>query len=193
VTLIPCRGRAASALISGSRLHTSSAEGSSARISNLFRPVKTGSTPRAMFSPGTGPGAVTGSAGKSRVIHSPSFRAVSVPDKVSKVIGRPDCPLPLSKSTKAQASVAWPQSSTSCCGVNHLRFHPPETGSINAVSECFISAATCCIHVVSAGSFENTDRGGIPAKRGSGKGIDQVQFCMHGKGICVRAPINNGL
>jgi hypothetical protein len=46
------------------------------------------------------------------------------------------------------------------------------------------------LHPRAVGRFpENTDRGGIPAKGSTGKGIDQVQLCMHGKEICVRFPI----
>src|SRR5665647_44098 len=46
------------------------------------------------------------------------------------------------------------------------------------------------LHPHGIGRFpEDTDRGGIPAKGGSGKGIDQVQLCIHGKGICMRVPI----
>ncbi len=131
---------------------------------------------------------MTGSAGKSRVIRSPSFSAVSVPDRVSKEIGTPGFSLPFSQSTNAEASVAWPQSSTSFTGVNHRRFQPPETGremqSLNASSRWRPAASMCYRQVP-----EDTDRGGIPAKGGSGKGIDQVQLCMHGKGICMRVPI----
>ena len=57
----------------------------------------------------------------------------------------------VSQSTNAAASVAWPHNSTSFSGVNHRRFQSAPSGKRNAVSECFSSAATCCIHTASAG------------------------------------------
>ena len=58
---------------------------------------------------------------------------------------------PVSQSTCALASVACPQRSTSTSGVNQRRSNSPSgAGRTKAVSECFISAATVCIHASSA-------------------------------------------
>ena len=92
-----------------------------------------------------------GSCGKSMLIQSPSCRTVSVPESVSKAIAWSRGTRPVSQSTNAAASVACPQSSTSFTGVNHRRFQLAPSGKRNAVSECFSSAATCCIHAASAG------------------------------------------
>ena len=109
VTMIPRAGRAARAAMSGSQSQTSAAVGSSTSRSNRFFPTKRGAAPSARSSPGMGGTACAGSAGKSRLIHAPSCRAVSVPESVSKEIGDPVPARPVFQSTNAAASVAWPQ------------------------------------------------------------------------------------
>ena len=75
---------------------------------------------------GNGPG-VTGSAGKSSSMRSPSKAARSGPLRVWKVSGAVPSTVPRSRSAWAAARVAWPHRSISVAGENQRR--PKVAGS----------------------------------------------------------------
>src|SRR5262245_7980974 len=112
--------------------------------------TRSGASPSASAQSG---GSATGAAGfaGNAITIVPSAPGVHVSSPLS-VWNRPEPP-----STWADASVAWPHSSTSTVGVNHRRsWSPSGRGARNAVSDRLSSAATDCIQssVVAAGSTQ---------------------------------------
>ena len=72
-------------------------------------------------------------------------------------------------STKAVASVAWPQSSTSIAGVNQRRFQSLPSATTNAVSLRLFSAAIDCINSVGRKRSSRITAAGLPANTRSAK------------------------
>ena len=125
-------------------------------------PQKSGSHPIASASPVGASHGSHGLAGKSITIQSPSRMHVSHPLCVWKRAASSCLRTPVSHSTSALASVAWPQSFTSIVGVNQRSEKPPSMGCRNAVSERFISRATSFIQISSTGSGSRQTAAGLP-------------------------------
>ena len=142
--------------------------------------------------PGDHDGPVTGSAGKLRVIQSPSLSAVSVPDFVSNVTGDPGSAWPAVQRTYAAASVAWPQRSTSRPGGE-----PPQVPALlSLMQECRLGVLHLTGHLLHPGRVgrpvQDTDRGGVPAERGPGEGIHQMQLGYSWEGRLYPGTIKDG-
>ena len=58
--------------------------------------------------------------------------------------------------------MAWPHRSTSATGVNHRSPKPSPLGQANAVSDRFISAATCCIQSGGGSDSSRQTAAGLP-------------------------------
>ena len=124
--------------------------------------------PSASASPsGAGIG-MTGAIGKSSVIvPSSAASAVRIPARVAK--RTPPLSRPSLRSACAVARVACPHRRTSTAGVNQRSPHSasgPGSGRVNAVSDRFISSATCCIQASSGqpGPSRTQTAAGLPAK-----------------------------
>mmetsp|Transcript_130040 Transcript_130040/g.324126 ORF Transcript_130040/g.324126 Transcript_130040/m.324126 type:complete len:297 (+) Transcript_130040:249-1139(+) len=135
-----------------------------------------------------------GCAGKSILIHGPSALQRNTPAfLVWKDTGTPWATRPVSHSTCAEASVAWPQRETSEAGVNHLMSHAasslpptlfPGRSSRKAVSETLFSAATACIQSSSPPRCVNKIAAGLPA---SAMGVNASTCSISGWRFATRS------
>ena len=117
----PGPGTAPSFAGSGTIARTLASDSTSARTSNRVRPARTTATPSASASRLGSASASTGVLGKSRVIQPSALDAESIPLRVRNRATASGARCPSCQRRCAEASVAWPQRSTSTRGVNHRR------------------------------------------------------------------------
>ena len=172
--------------MSGFSARTASSDASSARPSNWLTPNATGSAPeRARQRRRRAPPPCRGLAGKSSAIHRAALhRQQPAAPGLERERLATAAAAPLSQSQCALASVACPHSATSAPGVNQRRRNPSSSGTRNAVSERFISRATCCIHAVVRGMVEQADGGGVAGERPVGERVHDHDGLAHGREYC---------
>src|SRR5215467_12159662 len=164
VTTTPLHFTLASSLKSGVIERTASSDSNSIKKSYLPRPTYCGSFSNDSNKPGGGCVGTTLNAGKSIKKTEPYRSTGSAPLRVEKRTLARSASFPSSARTTDAAKVAWPHSSTSAFGVNQRRSKPSSRVTRKAVSERFISIATCCSHWSSFHSSSGTTAAGLPAK-----------------------------